>query len=88
MTEMNLIRDHAEGPHHCECKKIHRCPIFTHPDAKVQTAIADLAEEMARYDVETGNISTLVFHTDYLSGGAFHSETINTKVRDYSRASR
>lgn len=80
MTSSLQITDRAEGAHSCECANIHRCAIFAHSDAGVQNAIANLADEMARYDDESGAESVLIFRSQ-INGKTFSSETLNTKAR-------
>jgi hypothetical protein len=63
--------------HHCRCAAVRDCPIMVHPDPIVQAVLADLAEEVARYDSETGARSTLTLHSVRGDGHSFHSETVN-----------
>lgn len=64
-----------EAPHSCRCAVVAACSIMTHPDARVQAALATLSEEIARYDDETDSASRLVLVSSRPDGGQFSSVT-------------
>ena len=54
--------------HHCNCSRVTRCSIFTHPSIKVQEALNNLMDTMAEFDDESGSSSTLVFESEHPQG--------------------
>jgi hypothetical protein len=65
----------SDVPHVCHCRVVHACPIMVHPDPAVQAALAQLAEEIARYDDDTGSQSRLELTSMRSDGGSFTSVT-------------
>ena len=63
-------------PHHCKCYLADKCFIHTHPSIKVQEALNNLMDIMAKYDEETGASSAMSFTSRY-EAGVFTSVTAN-----------
>lgn len=64
----------APDAHHCNCKHVTRCNIFTHPSSKVQVALNNLMDAIAQFDDASGSSSTLSLESLH-STGIFTSTT-------------
>lgn len=64
-------------PHSCHCAVVRDCPIMVHPDAGVQASLAQISEEVARYDDATGSRSEVSVVSHRPDGGCFTSITKN-----------
>jgi len=76
---MNFLINNCKEAHHCNCKNVNKCAIYTHPSTEVQLALNALMDAIAFFDDTTNSKSILILHSEH-KNGVFHSITERKQI--------